>query len=53
MERIKRKIGFYGCLDVNSLGRSEGLAMLWKKEEMVEIYNYSQCHISAWVEEDS
>lgn len=41
MERIKRKIGFYGCLAINTLCRSGGLALLWRKEGMMKIYKYS------------
>lgn len=49
MEIIKRRIGFEGCIAINSLGSRGGLALLWRSRDQVNIENYSQHHISAWV----
>lgn len=49
MEIVKRRIGFKGCITINSLGSRGGLALLWKSGDQVNIENYSQHHISAWV----
>lgn len=46
MELVRHRIGFEGCLMVSALGRKGGLAMLWCTEEQVEVWNYSQNHIS-------
>lgn len=48
-ERIRSRVGFSGCFVVNPIRRKEGLALLWKEEEIVEIQNYSQRHIHAWI----
>lgn len=34
MERINKNLGFSGCLAVSAIGRSGGLALLCRKEEM-------------------
>lgn len=34
MEQIRSKIGFYGYLVVNTMGRSGGLTLLWKTGEI-------------------
>lgn len=38
---LKNKLGFEGCFVVDSMGRSEGLMLLWKNEMEIEIINYS------------
>lgn len=40
-EVVKRKLGFDGCFVVDSIGRKEGLALLWRNEIEVEIHNFS------------
>jgi hypothetical protein len=49
MEFIRIKTGYCSMFVVDSIGRSGGLALFWKKESLVEIKNYSQRHISAEV----
>lgn len=53
MDKIRKQIGYDGFLTVNAIGRSGGLALLWRREGMVEIHNYSQWHISAWILDSS
>lgn len=50
LESVRKKLGFYSALCINSIGKMGGLALLWKYELKVEIINYSQWHISTWVE---
>jgi hypothetical protein len=52
LENIKIRIGFDGLFVAEPVGRSGGLALLWKKECDIEIYNYSRHHINAIVRDD-
>jgi hypothetical protein len=47
MELISYKLGYFGLFVVDCIGRSGGLALLWREEVSVEIKNYSQHHINA------
>jgi exonuclease III len=47
MEAIRRKLEFPNMLDVDCIGKSGGLALLWNEEVKLEIQNYSQRHINA------
>jgi hypothetical protein len=47
MEIILMKLGFANLFVVDSVDRSGGLAMLWKKDCSLVIQNYSRCHINA------
>jgi len=47
MELLRVKMGFAGALVVNPVGRSGGLALMWKNDCNLEIYNYSRRHINA------
>jgi len=47
MEKIRCKLGFEGLFVVNPVGRSGGLALLWKENYFLEIFNYSHQHINA------
>jgi hypothetical protein len=51
MEWLCVKLGFASCFVVEPIGRSGGLALLWKEEREVEIYNYSYRHINAIVKD--
>ncbi|XP_042980139.1 uncharacterized protein LOC122310310 [Carya illinoinensis] len=51
-EGIKRRMAWDGCFVVEAIGRSGGLVLLWKDEEEVDIVNFSQHHISAYVGKD-
>ncbi|XP_059445337.1 uncharacterized protein LOC132177129 [Corylus avellana] len=47
MEWIRVKLRFVGLFAVDPVGRSGGIALLWKEEHEVEIQNYSRRHINA------
>jgi hypothetical protein len=49
MEKIRCLLGFQNLFAVDSIGRSGGLALLWKEEAGLEIQNYSYRHIQAAV----
>ena len=50
MEGIRTKVGFDYAFTVPSVGRSGGLALLWKQEVDVRIQNFSQHHIDAHID---
>jgi hypothetical protein len=52
MEWIKVKLGFVSLLAVDPVGRSGGVALLWKEENEIKIQNYSRRHISAIVKKE-
>lgn len=45
IQSIKHKLGFPGCFTINCLGRSGGLALLWKERIEIAISGYSKNHI--------
>lgn len=47
MEVVRNQIGFEGLPNIDLVGRSGGLALLWKEANEVEIQNFSRCHINA------
>lgn len=47
MERSKNRIGFANGLIVPSVGRSGGIALLWKREINLEVKSYTRYHIDA------
>ncbi|XP_042939538.1 uncharacterized protein LOC122274575 [Carya illinoinensis] len=49
IETVKRCIKFDSCLVVDSKGSSGGLAMLWKDDVKVQLFNFSRWHISVYV----
>ena len=49
MEKEKEKAGFINGLVIPSSGRSGGLALLWKKDIVVEVQGYSGNYIDAIV----
>jgi hypothetical protein len=49
MERVRYKLGFENMFVVDSVGKSGGLALLWKTEVGAVIQNYSRRHINAIV----
>ena len=53
MEKRKKNVGFINGLIVPSVGRSGGLALLWRKDITVDIQSYSDRHIDAIVTEGS
>ena len=51
MEKRKKNVGFINRLIVPSVGRSGGLALLWRKDITVDIQSYLDRHIDAIVTE--
>jgi ribonuclease HI/exonuclease III len=49
IEYIRVRTGFESAFVVDSIGRSGGLALMWKGDINVEIQNYSRRHINAIV----
>jgi hypothetical protein len=49
LERIRCRLGFEGVFVVDPLGRSGGLALLWKGDVNLEIFNFSRNHINVVV----
>ena len=47
MEWLRSRWGFENCLAVDSVGRSGGLALLWRQKAFLEILSYSNQHIDA------
>ncbi|KAK1378358.1 Endo/exonuclease/phosphatase domain-containing protein [Heracleum sosnowskyi] len=45
MEWVHLKLGYQGMFVVDPIGRSGGLALLWKESEQVELLGFSQNHI--------
>lgn len=41
MEIVKHRTGFTGCLTISSLDKKGGLALMWRNEMNVEVWNYS------------
>jgi hypothetical protein len=52
MEKIRSLLGFEGLFVMNPVGRSGGLAILWKRKNSLEIFNYSRFHINAVISEE-
>jgi hypothetical protein len=52
MEWICIKLGLASCFVVEPIGRSGGLALLWKEEGALEIYNFSCPHINDSVKDE-
>lgn len=50
---IKRKMGYYGGFSMDSIERKDGLALLWKYESQVQLHNFSQRHISTWINDEA
>lgn len=50
---LKIKTGFENIFAVDSMGRSGGLALLWRDDILVEIQNYSRRHINAIISQDN
>ncbi|KAK2655391.1 hypothetical protein Ddye_008443 [Dipteronia dyeriana] len=46
---LKRQLGFEGCFQVDCVGRSGGLLLLWKEEWVVSMLSFSLGHIDAWI----
>ena len=53
MEKEKEKAGFKNGLIIPCMGRSGGLALLWKKDILVEVQGYLNHYIDAIVTDSS
>jgi exonuclease III len=49
IEEVRRIVGYEACFAVDREGRSGGLAMLWKNNNICEIQNYSRSFINVIV----
>ena len=49
IEKLRLAIGFEGPFAVDPLGKSGGLALLWRYEEEVRLLGFSQSHIDVEV----
>ncbi|XP_074356478.1 uncharacterized protein LOC141696197 [Apium graveolens] len=49
MEWVQLKLGYQGMFVVDSVGRSGGIALLWKEQDQVELLGFSQNHIDVKV----
>ncbi|XP_042958050.1 uncharacterized protein LOC122293561 [Carya illinoinensis] len=52
MEVVRRSLKMDGCFDVESVGMSGGIALLWKEEWEVQVVSYTRWHVSAMVKEE-
>jgi hypothetical protein len=52
VEMVWVKLGFAGAFTIDPVGRSGGLALLWKEDREVEIQNFSRQHINAVITEE-
>ena len=50
MEWLRSKWGYDSCLIVEVVGRSGGLALLWKQEVIVKVQSFSSKHIDARID---
>ncbi|GKV43150.1 hypothetical protein SLEP1_g50482, partial [Rubroshorea leprosula] len=50
MDKVRRRLGFSHCFTVDKVGRSGGLAMLWKHDIQLSLFSYSRNHIDMQVE---
>lgn len=49
---MSKTLGFLDFFNVNSPGKRGRLALLWKQDMKVDIVNFSQWHIYAWMESE-
>jgi hypothetical protein len=49
LQKLKFGFGFDGLITVDPVGRSGGLALLWKETHFVELKNFSRRHISVTI----
>lgn len=49
MEVVRRHLGFDECFTVDPLGRSGGLALMWKYDINLNIHNYYLRHIGGCI----
>lgn len=49
MEWVRNKLGFEGMVTVDPVGKSGGLALMWKDKDQTELISFSQSHIDVKV----
>lgn len=52
LEKVRSRLGFDGLFVVDPVGKSGGIALLWKEANTLEIFNYSRSYIHAIVKDD-
>ncbi|XVF87929.1 hypothetical protein PTKIN_Ptkin19aG0008200 [Pterospermum kingtungense] len=45
LENLKRRCNMYGLMAVDAIGRSGGLAMMWKEDIDLKLMSYLKFHI--------
>ncbi|XP_030487638.2 uncharacterized protein LOC115704575 [Cannabis sativa] len=53
LERLRVRLGFEGLLAVDVVGRSGGIALLWKIEEDVQVLGFSNSYIDVSIHNDN
>lgn len=51
-QRVAKRFKYDGYIVVEAIGKSGGLMLLWKWEELVGLVNYSQNHINVVVNDE-
>lgn len=49
LEWVKNKLGFEGLITVDPVGKSGGIALMWKEKDQAELISLSQYHIDVKV----
>ncbi|XP_019176865.1 PREDICTED: uncharacterized protein LOC109172170 [Ipomoea nil] len=49
VERVRVRLGFEGCINVDRVGIGGGLALMWKVADMASLLDYSANHINVKV----
>jgi hypothetical protein len=49
LQKLRCSLGFDGMFQVDPVGKSGGLVLLWKDDKEVEILNFSEGHVSALI----
>lgn len=52
LERVRRALGFDGLIVVDAIGKSGGLALLWRIKDQVKLNNLSKHHIDVEISVD-
>lgn len=45
LEWVKKKLGFEGLITVDPVGKSGGLALMWKEKDQAELIGMSKYHM--------
>jgi hypothetical protein len=52
VDRLRIRLGFESLFTVDPIGRSGSLALFWKEDRELEIFNFSRSHINAVIKEE-